>query len=587
MQIRYFSALLAASFIASASFAQNLTKEIIVEREVEPAERAANRPNGISPSILTPPLQRFQLKTAEYGGTGQLNRQVIQLEPAAWADTFRISPYRGYASAAYFPALNIAASAGYRIINKANTRLGAWLQYDGSSYHQPTWAMVRPAAPEEENVTLKRHTFSVGAYLGQYLGLYGILTADARYTMGTFSQPMVQKDYDQTVTAASLAVDWTDSPANRWTWRAGASIDHFGFDKSTPVLAVNAPAVGETAFAFRGSLGRRWSRHAWALDASASFQHLNHTGALAPEILGYEYPEGPVSSFGMNFVPGNSATYGLITVRPRYDVTYGALSASLSAGADITTGQGTDVRFSSRAHVTFAPVAQFAAWADFATGRVLNRLQGLFDFNPYQLSCLTYTPSTTTDVKAGLTVGPFKGFSLQLWGGYNKASDWLMPALAESHDFYLPTDLSGIYYGARIQWQLRNIVELHLQGEGAPSDLDKGYYAWRDHARWVLDAGVTVRPIKPLSVGIAYNLRTQRSAYLVTPLLADNQFVTSQASMLPLGNTGSLNVDARYAITPAFSVFANLENLLCRRWRLAPQVLSQRMHGLVGVSVKF
>ena len=57
--------------------------------------------------------------------------------------------------------------------------------------------------------------------------------------------------------------------------------------------------------------------------------------------------------------------------------------------------------------------------------------------------------------------------------------------------------------------------------------------------------------------------------------------------MLPLGNTGSLNLDARYAITPAFSVFANLENLLCRRWRLAPQVLSQRMHGLVGVSVKF
>ena len=94
-------------FAAFSAQAQKLSTEITVERTVVPAERAAMRLNSVSPSIVPATVQDTRIDMAEYGQPGTLTRSSYLLAPAAWADTFALSPYRGYVSAGYFPVYNL------------------------------------------------------------------------------------------------------------------------------------------------------------------------------------------------------------------------------------------------------------------------------------------------------------------------------------------------------------------------------------------------------------------------------------------------------------------------------------------------
>ena len=110
-------------FAAFSAQAQKLSTEITVERTVVPAERAATRLNSVSPSIVPATVQDTRIDMAEYGQPGTLTRSSYLLAPAAWADTFALSPYRGYVSAGYFPVYNLGVSAGYRLLQTSDTRL--------------------------------------------------------------------------------------------------------------------------------------------------------------------------------------------------------------------------------------------------------------------------------------------------------------------------------------------------------------------------------------------------------------------------------------------------------------------------------
>lgn len=113
--------------------AQQLNKEITVEREVVPIQREATR-LGFTPSVSLPPLAMERLSPSTRAITSRVPAGIVVLDPAAWADSIYISPYRGYASIGFMPLYNAMLSAGYRIVDNSTTRVGAWLQYDGTVY---------------------------------------------------------------------------------------------------------------------------------------------------------------------------------------------------------------------------------------------------------------------------------------------------------------------------------------------------------------------------------------------------------------------------------------------------------------------
>jgi hypothetical protein len=162
MNNKIYISLLSLAVASSTALAQDLKKDVVIDRDVEPAVRAANRMSSVAPSILSPNVEKRKLLLSEYTGTGSLNCRLSMLEPAAYADTFAISPYRGYAAIGYFPAFNLGASAGYRFVDTEHTKLGAWLQYDGNSYNSKSELLMGGTVPYY-TYKLKRHTFTLGA----------------------------------------------------------------------------------------------------------------------------------------------------------------------------------------------------------------------------------------------------------------------------------------------------------------------------------------------------------------------------------------------------------------------------------------
>jgi outer membrane cobalamin receptor len=101
---------------------------------------------------------------------------------------------------------------------------------------------------------------------------------------------------------------------------------------------------------------------------------------------------------------------------------------------------------------------------------------------------------------------------------------------------------------------------------------------WRDRARHVVSAAVTVRPVAPFSIDLSYELRMRRRMPMVG---ADGEMWCN------LKDENRLNAGLAYRISDAFTVFARGENLLNCRSLLMPFVPSQGITGLVGVGVKF
>lgn len=580
----------AISAVAVTAAAQTpLVKEIVVERDVEPAERAANRPASVSPAIMAPRVQLQRPQVTEYAGTGTVRRIVPMLEPAAWADTFAVDTYRGYLMGGYLPLFNIGASAGYRIVDKPNTTLGAWLQYDGDSYKMGRDKILNTlttTADAGDKVTLSSHNLAVGLDLTQRFKA-GTLTASGKYTLGMASQPWVEKDYDQTATGASLRVGW-----NTTVGHVGAFVSHFGYSKRTPgalLIDFGRPSdikpAAETVFGLDVSLMKYYGNHGFGIDIAATGQALNGNGYFKPGMVSTEI-KGP----NLVFDGDKKTSYGVITLIPRYRLNKGIWHLNAGIRADIGLGKGNNIwHFTPDLRLTVAPTQQFAAWINIEGEDALNTLEGLYGWSSQQLSALTYGRTYFYDGVAGITVGPFYGASLSLHGGISAANSWLSPAISDGIDFLFDSDVDAWHFGANLDWQLRDIIKISLGFEKAPNGDDKAYYRWRDRASTVIEASLTVRPVKPLSIGLNWQSRGGRHAMQ----LSKHQYITGLPYMgwayehVALGRVNDLGLTASYEVSPTLSVFADVHNLLCKRWMLLPQVESASMHGLAGVSLKF
>lgn len=587
----------AASAVLAAN-AQELKNEVVIEREVEPQERLVTRPASVTPSLFSPRIVRQQLNLSEYTGTGQLHRSLSMLEPAAYADTFAVSPYRGYAMLGYFPTYNLEASAGYRFIDTKNSTVGAWLQYDGNSYNMATWAL--PESPlvntDAEKVKLNRHFLTIGAY-GEQRFKAGSLGLDLDYMHASVSQPMIADDLTQSANRFRANLGW-QAASSALPWHLGANVGVFGFAKDIVYgttagrageLAPDPKKPSETVFGVNGGISWVKDSHSWNLDIDAKFQSLNsfnsmNAVATTAPVSGTLVPEWSITG-------GKGVTLGVTNIRPRYHL--GKEKFTLDLGLNVSIGSGGDdtgATFNPDVLFAWTPTQQASVWVRGKGERVLNTLSDMFEYNPYQLSTITYGHSDYYDALAGINLGPVKGFTFEGWVGYSAANNWLTPCVVDYVPLYVGHDMDGFRYGARVGWQWKDKLQIAVQAEGVNnSDIDDGYYMWRDHARWVVGAELRVTPTKALDITVDWNLRTGRRSFSLTPEVYSQDFPYTYWTYerVDLGDVNELNVEARYRISEPVSVFARVNNCLAKRWTISPGVLSQRLHGLVGVALKF
>lgn len=555
--------------------AQDLSTEITLERTVLPEQRQAVRPS-LMPTLISIETQEVQLDPAEYLKEGSVSSLLTLLPASPWGDNIPLTPYRGYARVGYFPTLNINGSAGYRFLDKERYKAGLWTQGSGTRY-------------KYQGVRTEEGFATIGAYGSAKVGESSQLNANIDYTYSLIYHPWNQELDGERVNNQLVNIQalWNSHPGNI-NYYIGAGFDYIKMNKldytwCEPVMELgfnyNAP-LSQQDLKFKAGVGLCNDSQ------SASWLGLD----LNAQILSTDHGYGTLSQYNLRpYVKwDNESFYARVGVN---------LSIENGEKAEGTT-IAPEVRLAYQPNGT-----PFSAWLTVTGGQELNTLRDLYLQNYYISPYLSYGSSNVIfDAEAALNIGRFGGFSFQILGGVAKADRWLMPAL--SHTTITATnpmqagiaqwitpyggtimsswDVLSWHAGVKVDFAYRNFLDVSVSVETGGSNHDQAtenitWMRWSDRAKYVVNAAINVHPIEKLSLGVSYELRTDRKLPYLNAYWFD----------LNLANINNLNFSADYRVNNRLTVFMNLENLLCKHYLNTASLTSDGLHGLAGVSYKF
>lgn len=572
---------LAAALLGLGVSAQTLTKEIVIERDVEPTLPEAVRITGY-PALVQPKAPASRLTFVDVTAATRIPGMLTTLEPANGQSPITLSPYRGYASIGYFPAYNLGISAGYSILAKPATSLNVWTQFDGCSYK------------DQYDESLNRNAVTVGADFSHLFGRSRRLDVSADFTYNAYNRPWEEKDANHNTLAFDIDAAWS-ARLRSLAYYVTAGFEHFGLSGKEVGLTyhdldASAQNIGKVSL---GGIYSITEKASVAAQIGADFVNNNHINQL---LNGAD-----VNGVGINIpvlYPGEGKTLGLFTFAPALRYSSGAFSTNIGFKAQVATNAGKTFHIAPDVRFNLRPVSTFGVSLSLGGGEHINRLSELYNVNPYMSVAQGFKFSEvpfTADL--ALTVGPFYGASLELFGGYAMANDWLMPDAADVTGaqgivdvtdrqvyatMFSAVDLRAVHYGAKFSWKYNKNIEASVKYTGAPGSYSHSYYLNRDRARHVLEAKASVTPFAPLTIDASFELRAGRSLYSNWGVLSDNAPLRYN-----LSNANSLNIGANYRLTDALSVFARVENILGRRALLYNMLEQQGIHGLIGASLKF
>lgn len=579
-----------AASALSAAGEEQLSKEITVEREIVPEVRAASRLNLYPRAILYRP-QGKTLALSEPDNSVAVSPAIAQLEPAATEPAFAPTPWRGYVNAGYFPAANVALSAGYAILSDDATRLNVWAQLDNKSYKDCV-------AKGLQKVSFGRFDGRVGVDFSHRFDQAGTLELSTGVGFSSFAQAwsLIEKSIsgegdavNQNVTDWVLTAMWRGQGGDRLSYHVGAGFDIFNFSKGLPAEIAGYPYEMD----FGVTTGNA------SESAAAMFPAVHQTGFNAD--FGVEQQINGESSAGVNITADflnynhfnalSGKTLGVASLRPYYR--FGNRTVSLKAGLrmDFTVNSGKALHLAPDVLLGINPASGFGAWLRLGGGEELNSLRTLFDYSPYISQLYAYgTSNLPVTSNLGLRFGPVHGASLTLGAAYAAANNWLLPEMAGGELLFGRHDLRSWKVSAKLHWEFRRMLSLDASFESTLGNGEKDVWMqWRDRARHCVTAAVAFRPVEKLTVDVSYELRMKRRMPLMSEAVVG--LATDDAAdgvgCVGLKDLNNLGAGAAYRITDAFTVFARADNILGSKTYQLPLVPEQGFTGLVGAAYKF
>lgn len=580
--------------------ADDLTKEITIAKDIVPQERDANRIAQL-PELSLPSFSQKKLRWTGTAVSAPLSPSMTRLAPASYLATMDRYPYRGYLDLGYFPSFQLGLSAGYRLYDTEATRLNAWMQYNGSQY--------KADGDLDNKLTYKNHSAHIGLDLTHHVGDAGTLSGNLDYSFYSFNFPTgvltrtatsfldsgveeyQTNGYTQSVNQFNLGLGW-NGHAGLIDYHAAAGYQFFGFSK--PPYAPNSGEARTDADAYNANnlvldLGAFYNIN----DNNGVGLDFNVVNTANKNLMRLLFASTDGVTFDYKPVDVESRNSGYYSVKPYYQgkgdnyfVKIGlqvnhlwSFGGATHAGADIDLG--------------WSPTSKFALSATVQSGNVYqNSISEHFPEDNYLNPALYINPSWNKGlIDLKLLIGPFAGASFEIFGGYGKLADWANQYIFGGH--YAETlagahyglDMDSYHYGIAFNYKYRSIASFRIGYEGAPQDIDKGYMNWGDRATDVFTASVDVTPIENLNLGLSYELRSGRAIYELLNL-SDGNLGTSYM-LIKMADVNSLDFSARYAITPQFSVWAQVENILNKKWDIDYGLPNKGVTGLVGIGYKF
>lgn len=560
----YLSAISAITvFLLSA---QGLNKEITIEKEIVPEQRAATRLD-VSHTIIAPQFKSQQLDIRE--SDNGINTRVAEMQLYPYYDWQYPQMNRGYLTAGFLPGYNGYATVGYRFIDSEKDRLNSWIEYDGKAYNNYFMNFQDKRRISDQNVNFGAaysHHFDKSKF-------------ELNFNFGFNSAERAIPDniqLKQGNTRFSLSAGYFgkfgDADINYYVLGKGGLFKNNTDDESMPYLgreyydkSSGIKGVSETNYALYAGIGY----NNLGIDLSGDFLNYNQANYIRISEVG----KVPELAFG------DGKTVGIITAEPNYRFHNDMFQVKIGVKAQYSMNSGDKFHIAPdiKATAVFGPV--FSADLSVDGGVYQNSLLSLFNFSHYLNPLFSYDNySKPYDAKLSFTVGPKKGCYLRLYGGYAKYEDYLVSSSCEYGLYLTRKDLKGWYGGAVLHVEYRNIVKFDAKYDYKPLT-----YKHND-AKQALNLAVTVNPISKLTIAADWDLIFGRKYALIN---IKNGKDIEYPFFGEYKDYNSLNIGANYSFTDKFSVFAKCNNILSHKHGDGLGIPYQKINGLVGVNLKF
>ena len=568
-----------ALFFSGSVMGQELHKDITVEQEITPSRREASR-IAVLPTVTLSPVRASSLAYSNTVVTTRVPNSFARLDPVAWGDKIYTSPYRGYFDFGIGGPLFMGdISAGYRIVDREKTRLNLWGQYNGDVY-------------KRTGTTWHDHTASLGLDLRQTVGSSSSLEAGLDYTYGFHDMAAFEGGrFSQSTSRVNASVSLSGRHSG-FDYEAGLRYGHFGYyNPHFPVLKPVAEGITDP---YNGYEPARQNLLGVTLGGRLETGVTSHVGVdLSADFLatGRHYV-ATLPFYDEAATLMRSRTTGLVTVTPYFENRTSATTLRIGADVDFAVNSGKTIRVAP--DVTFAWHGLQILGIELKAygGSTLNTLASLYDISPYMNGSLAYRPSHMPYAfDAKVAFGPFFGGTIELFGGYAKADDQLMPVaggIYPAGGVWESVDIKGYRYGARIGYDNGRTFAVSASYEGAPSKWNRAWYDNCDRARHIAAADLKVRPVDKLTVTLGYEFRGGRACYMYAPETVDMAgFDIYPLTRVSLGAVSNLKLGAGYAATDRLTLFVHGENLLGRKSYYIGGRPVQSANGMIGAALKF
>ena len=564
---------------ASAASAQQLAQEVDVTHDIVPTHRSFSRLQQV-PVIGLKPVAASPVEYSQRMTSAPVVPTASFYQPAAWNDTLPTSPYRGYAMAAYWPAYHVEASAGYRFIDTDHTRLSAWGQFNGANY-------------KVSGIEHRHSSAAFGIDLHQAVGKRSFIDAGIDYRFSSFNPYYdipgdlyeIQGTWHQYVNAVNVTAAWHSS-VQSLKYNVYASYGYFGYRNRLPWYAWPEALDTDSREPIRQSVMDIRA------DALMPFTETSSIGLDAGYTMSFS-PRSSVANYSMTPDEGymlsdcrEAYNNGILSLTPRYQLRSSAFNLDAGLNVDFVINGGAVVRLSPDVRIDWHPAKLVTVTGTVTGGARLNTLASLYNVNYLNSPMIAYRESYVPyDAEIALTVGPRKAIYGRLSFAYARANDWLMPQLHHSTSLFASQDIKGWKAGLTVGAAYKDWAELEAHVEAAPSEYEKGWYLWRDRAKYVAGVDLTVHPIKPLDVTVGWELRARRAIIdSHFPLLPEPRATNICRD---LGNISDINLGGTYRLNQQLSLFAEFNNILSRKVTMIGGIPYEGFNGLVGAAYKF
>lgn len=588
---------------APAAFAQ-LSGNVSVEGIYKPIVVETERLNTF------PQSYRFELPAADisYEYTGIVTDFRPGLLTMGVTGRFTERPLRrrnGFVDFRIGSWLNTRLHAGCDIVNDSVNSLTADLRFLSSTLYRtrgvPEW-FSRPARK-------RLYDGRFGLDYSRLLGEEGLLTANASYRASYFNYYGTSVPLEwlpvgtecpgiptQTLNRADAGVRYESSPSFIRGWHLGADVNYTAYRR------LYSPAT----FGEESAGGRETT-----LKASAGYDFpAGEHGAVAVDIDGdFIFPgKGHYEALGLTDL--SIRNYGVVTIRPSFRLMKSGLR--LQAGVNLAAsydamgrkpGEGfgamhvaPDVLLE---YVSRSGVGLFLHAGGGATPSTLAMRE---EFDRYQLPVTITTAPVFSplDLRFGVNIGPFAGFSASLSGRYASVKNVPLGGWYQAYlGAYLPggfsfnpalwtdpwlhtVNLHGFNAALSLQYAWGTRASLSFEGSYTPQKGYTGIFNGYDRPRWILSAKGMVRPIERLGIEAGYEYRGVRNCYALVSL---NGGTILSPCRLP--DVTALGAKVSYRVLDNLEIYCKGENLLNRRVELLPGLQSEGITVYGGLFVTF